>query len=190
MSNVKGHTKVNVTKTMPKSLLFVLAVILVVGGIYLFGGKEAEETISPEQEQGTIQETAQETVPETPQQEIPLQVAPEPGATYHEIFLYAQNDSDLDGIVHFDEQEGKLLITLVLLSAPEGVTQPAHIHSGLCEDLGNIKYPLTFPMDGGSTQTTLDMTLADLLAEAPWAVNVHKSIAEPDVYVSCGGLML
>jgi len=175
---------------MLKSLLFVLAVIFVVGGIYLFGGKEAEETISPEQEQGIAQETTKETVPETPQQEIPQQIAPEPGATYHEIYLYAQNDSGWDGIVHFDEQEGKLLITLVLLSTPEGVTQPAHIHSGSCEDLGSVKYPLIFPVDGGTTQTTLDMTLADLLAEAPWAVNVHKSIAEPDIYVSCGGLML
>jgi hypothetical protein len=171
---------------MSKNLLFALVIIAIGGGIYFFSGGGAEKAPSPEKEQSTAEEITPGAISETPQEEVPQKIDPEPGAIYHEIALSPQNDSGQGGAVIFDEQEGELLVTLTFFSYPTEVTQPAHIHEGSCEDLGSIKYPLVSPIGGGSTETTLDMTLADLLAEAPWAVNIHKSTDESGVSVSCG----
>lgn len=80
-------------------------------------------------------------------------------------------------------------VSLELTGAPSGTRQPAHIHSGTCPGVGGVKYPLTFPVDGKS-ETVLDVSLDQLKTELPLAINVHKSVAEAAVYVSCGNLEL
>ncbi len=91
---------------------------------------------------------------------------------------------------------------------------PAHIHTGTCETLGDVVYPLTdltapdmmgtpmagmdsTPMAGmdsagmgnvvGQSTTTVEASLDDLLA-AEHAINVHLSAEEIDVYIACGDL--
>lgn len=89
------------------------------------------------------------------------------------------------------------------------VAHPAHIHSGTCEELGDVVYPLEdvtdAPLQGtqvaspepkeeglpgdviGRSTTVVDASLEDILAEEH-AVNVHESAENIDVYVACGNV--
>ena len=91
----------------------------------------------------------------------------------------------------------------------ESVPHPAHIHSGTCDELGDVVYPLEdvtgealsgtpgaspepaaegLPGDViARSRTAVDASLDDILAE-PHAVNVHKSAEEIDVYVACANV--
>jgi hypothetical protein len=80
---------------------------------------------------------------------------------------------------------------------------PAHIHNGTCEKLGDVVYLLNdltgdilsgtpaAPISAasgsvvGSSQTDVDASLDDLVA-GEYAINVHKSAQEIDVYIACG----
>jgi hypothetical protein len=86
---------------------------------------------------------------------------------------------------------------------------PAHIHNGTCNNLGDVVYPLNDvsgeflsgtpgatpapPAQGepgdviAQSQTEIDVSLDDLLA-GEYAVNVHKSAEEIDVYIACGNI--
>ncbi|OGL72721.1 hypothetical protein A3F28_03290 [Candidatus Uhrbacteria bacterium RIFCSPHIGHO2_12_FULL_57_11] len=103
------------------------------------------------------------------------------------IVLSEQNDSGESGTSTISEADGKITIRVDLSGAPADVTQPAHIHLGSCADLGAVKYPLVFSVDGAST-TTLEVSLSQLLSALPLAINVHKSGSEAGVYVSCGDI--
>ena len=95
-------------------------------------------------------------------------------------------------------------------SMMQGMHQhPAHIHSGTCDTLGDVVYPLndltapdnmstpmagmaSTPMAGrnmgkvvAQSSTTIDTSLDDLLGE-DYALNVHKSAKKIDVYIACG----
>lgn len=78
---------------------------------------------------------------------------------------------------------------------------PAHIHSGSCNDLGDIVYPLTdialatagevfgaasaVPVE--QSETTIQASLTDILA-APHAVNIHESAGAIQNYIACGDI--
>jgi hypothetical protein len=76
---------------------------------------------------------------------------------------------------------------------------PAHIHSGTCDQLGDVVIPLedvAVPADatheGAETahdvkisQTHVDMPLQDLL-DGDYAINVHLSAEEIGTYIACG----
>ena len=77
---------------------------------------------------------------------------------------------------------------------------PAHIHTGTCDALGGVEYPLTDAgqQDGdqegtnpaviiAESTTTIPASLDDLLAE-PHALNVHLSADDMGTYVACGDL--
>jgi len=114
-----------------------------------------------------------------------------PSATTSEVMvtLSEQNDSGQPGTATLMEVDGKVKVTVKTTGAPAGVAQPAHIHVGACPEVGAVKYPLTSLIDGMS-ETTLDVTLAELKSELPLGINVHKSGAEVKVYISCGDLAL
>lgn len=100
--------------------------------------------------------------------------------------LASQNDSRQAGEAVLTEVEGdKVKVVLSLSGAPTGVAQPAHIHAGACPTPGAVKYPLT-SVTNGASQTELDVTLDELVAQLPLAVNVHKSSTEAGVHVACG----
>lgn len=86
---------------------------------------------------------------------------------------------------------------------------PAHIHDGTCDNLGDVVYPLNdvsgailsstpeatpaSPSDAesgsvvGDSRTEVDVSLDDLTS-GEYAVNVHKSAEEIDVYIACGNV--
>lgn len=124
------------------------------------------------------------TTPTTPESASPSGVISEVTVTLSE-----QKASGESGTATLMEVDGKVKVTLNLTGVPVGVAQPAHIHMGACPDVDEVKYPLTSVMDGMS-ETTLDVTLAQLKSELPLGINVHKSGPEVKVYVSCGDLKL
>jgi len=110
-----------------------------------------------------------------------------PSARTVTVELAELNDSGEAGQATLTAENGKTRVTLNLSGAPENISQPAHIHEGSCPGIGPIKYPLTFPVNGAS-ETLLDVSLEQLLAELPLAINVHKSVEEPQIYVACGDI--
>lgn len=130
------------------------------------------------------------TPPATPPTTTTTEQTASPSAMLDKtITLSEQNDSGESGTATLSEVDGKVKVILKLIGAPKDITQLAHIHVGECPDVGAVKYPLTSPVNGVS-ETMLDATLAQLKAELPLGINVHKSAEEAKVYVSCGDLTL
>jgi hypothetical protein len=104
------------------------------------------------------------------------------------ITLIDENGSGEDGSAQLtDMGDGTTKVELIMLNAPEGAEQPAHIHKGTCTTLDpSPAFPLETVKEGKST-TIVKTTLADLTKEK-YAINVHKSAAEASIYVSCGNL--
>jgi len=108
------------------------------------------------------------------------------------ITLGAENNSGISGKATLEEENGKVKVKLELTSGILGVltpAEPAHIHVGVCPGVGAVKYPLNSVVSGRS-ETTINASLADLKAQLPLAINVHKSAAELGIYVSCGAISL
>ncbi len=111
----------------------------------------------------------------------------ESSMTSRRYILGEQNNSQESGIVYFSENNGKTTVTISLDNFPKDVSQPAHIHFGVCHNPESIAYPLKSVVNGKS-ETVLNMKLRDLLEKLPLAVNVHKSETDAKTYVSCGNL--
>jgi hypothetical protein len=103
------------------------------------------------------------------------------------ITLNEQNGSGQNGTAVITEVNGKAKVIVNLPGKPSQLAQPSHIHVGTCATIGAVKYPLT-NVATGSAQTTLDISLDQLLAQLPLALNVHKSVAEISVYSACGDI--
>lgn len=101
--------------------------------------------------------------------------------------LAAENSSGESGTAVLKEENGKTIVTLNLTGFPKDAVQPTHIHIGACPGVGDVKYPLTNVVNGKSV-TVLSVTLAQLKQQLPLAINVHKSAAEINAYLSCGEL--
>lgn len=101
--------------------------------------------------------------------------------------LEEQNGSGQSGTATLSALgEGKTRVT-IQLSNPGADPQPAHIHPGTCDELDPTP---AFPLDnvaGGMSDTEVDVALDELQANA-FAINVHKSEAEVETYVSCGNV--
>ena len=98
--------------------------------------------------------------------------------------LQEQNDSGITGTVAFTPTtDGKVEVEIEL-DGSEGGPHPAHIHPGSCADLDPVpKWPLRNVVDGKS-KTTIDVDLSELTAQE-YAVNVHDSRENLDLYVAC-----
>ena len=79
-------------------------------------------------------------------------------------------------------------------------SHPAHIHSGSCDQLGDVVVPLddvTYPAgehvgaeSAHAVKTSInvvDMPLQELI-DGDYAINVHQSADEIDVYIACGDI--
>ena len=118
---------------------------------------------------------------------ITVATPPEPAAAEPiNVTLIEQNTSGQSGTATIEEVTGGLKVTLALTGNPAN-TQPAHIHSGSCAELGDAKYTLT-SVSSGASETTLDLTMDELKAGYPLAVNVHKSTEEAGTYYTCGNI--
>jgi hypothetical protein len=106
-----------------------------------------------------------------------------------QIELAEQNASGQSGTATLSPGADATIHVAIELSNPPADPQPAHIHEGTCAELNpEPAFPLTNVM-GGSSETDVEIGLDDLLGGATsYAINVHKSEAEADVYVACGDI--
>ena len=103
---------------------------------------------------------------------------------YHAV---AQNGSGESGTVALKPRGANTDVEIHLLNAPEGVSQPAHIHMGTCKTLDPApKYPLE-PVLDGTSDGVVHVSIATLL-KTPMAVNVHASATNLKTYVACADL--
>jgi hypothetical protein len=101
--------------------------------------------------------------------------------------LVTQNDSGQDGEATLSEVNSDTTRVVLEVSNPPGDPQPAHIHRGSCENLDpQPAYGLENVVDGKST-TEVKVATEDLVGKG-FAVNVHKSADEAQVYVACGDI--
>jgi hypothetical protein len=80
-----------------------------------------------------------------------------------------------------DGDEGTRVV--VELSNPPGPSQPSHVHSGTCDDIGAVVAPLE-SVEGGNAESVVPMSLKEL-QRGDLIVHAHKSEAESKVSVAC-----
>lgn len=155
----------------PKNIIvyLVAAVIIYAGVYYYFFAKNKKAEVTPELASPLVQAPAGEGQGLTGNQMI--------------VELKAQNGSGQDGLVLITEENGKTKVELSTNNT--NGTQPAHIHEGACSAAGKIKWPLKNVVDGNSS-SFIPVTIGELKAFLPLAINVHKSASEAATYVSCG----
>jgi len=132
----------------------------------------------------SMYKTPTEVVPEAM---VTPTVEPETVMVPKTINLTAQSGSGQSGQAVFTDLGGGQTRVVVTLIEDSKVPQPVHIHTGSCPTPGAVRYPLTIVVDGKS-ETVVDAAMSALFGAEAMAVNVHKSVAEASVYVSCGDL--
>lgn len=100
--------------------------------------------------------------------------------------LAQQNGSGESGTATLTQVGGDVQVVISLSGAPS-TAQPAHIHFGVCSDLGGVAYPLTSVTGGQSTTTVKGVTMEQLLSR-PYGINVHESADNLQKYVACGDI--
>jgi hypothetical protein len=103
--------------------------------------------------------------------------------------LAEENESGQSGTATLTPNDDGTFEVAIELSPGGDAPQPAHIHEGMCPDVGDVAIALNDVVDGTSTTENVDFSLEDVLTDSPgYAINVHKSAAESDVYVACGDI--
>ena len=105
--------------------------------------------------------------------------------------ISAQNNSGETGTAILTDENGKTKVSVTITGEPNGATQPSHIHIGACATpgpAGAVKYTLS-PLVNGKAETTIDVSLNELLKNLPLMINYHKSASEITVYTACGDIV-
>ena len=79
----------------------------------------------------------------------------------------------------------QVVVSITPFSDP-AASQLMHIHSGQCPVPGGVVYPLTNVVNGQSTTTIPNVTLATVQTGA-FVINVHNP-SNPGLYTSCGNI--
>ena len=100
--------------------------------------------------------------------------------------LVEQNGSGQAGTATLTPSGDGTTAVAVELDNPPGQPQPAHVHAGTCDDIGDVVAPLESLTDGAS-ESNVPLTLAEL-ERGGLIVHAHKSEAEFDVSVACSAI--
>jgi len=98
--------------------------------------------------------------------------------------MRAENKSGEKGTATLTPQGFGTKVTITLTGEPPGASQPAHIHTGTCQAVGGVVYPLSNVV-GGTSTTFINKPIGVIKMNGA-IVNVHKSAAQITQYVSCG----
>ena len=104
------------------------------------------------------------------------------------INMGAQNGSKQTGTAQIKGVPGGVWVKVSVLNEPKGASEPAHIHQGTCAKLNPAPWRALSNVVNGTSVTTVKGITIDQLKAAHYAINVHKSLKEIKVYVSCGDL--
>jgi hypothetical protein len=164
-------------------IILVLLVAVFGYGYYLNNNKN-----------GTVNINTMDTTTPPPPMTTTETVSPNPSLTESmtkttTVNLDEQNDSGQSGTATLIEENGQTTVTLSLTGGTFTEPQPAHIHMGSCPKPGDVVHPLTNVVNGKSV-TTLNVTMDQLKAQLPLAINVHKSASEMAAYTACGDVKL
>jgi hypothetical protein len=96
--------------------------------------------------------------------------------------------SGQSGTANITSDGDQVIVSIEIDAGPDGEPQPVHIHEGNCRDLGDVAFPLEDVVDGVS-ESTADVSMSELIGN-DYAINVHLSEDQMDVYVACGTLPL
>ena len=99
--------------------------------------------------------------------------------------LSEQAGSGQSGTATFAAQGVKTTVTIEVSNPPAG-RQPSHIHEGTCENPNPQPAFALSNVTDGKAETTVDVSLEELLSDGDYYVNVHKSLAEIETVVACG----
>lgn len=102
--------------------------------------------------------------------------------------LVAQNNSGQNGVATLMPEGDKTKVVIEIPNAPTDVAQPAHIHLGSCDKLDKAPKWNLEAVKGGRSVTMVPVSLDTILKDRT-AINVHKSAAEAQIYVSCGNII-
>jgi hypothetical protein len=102
--------------------------------------------------------------------------------------LEAQNNSGQNGVATLLPEGDKTKVVIEIPNMPAGVAQPAHIHLGSCDKLDKAPKWNLEAVKGGRSVTVVPVSLETILKDRT-AINVHKSAAEAQIYVSCGNII-
>jgi hypothetical protein len=97
--------------------------------------------------------------------------------------LAEQESSGQEGTATFTSLGGGRTRIVLELTNPTDIPQPAHVHDGSCDDLGDPVVALNDVRDGRS-ETEAEMSL-ERLQQGDLVIHAHKSDAEFDVSVAC-----
>ena len=102
------------------------------------------------------------------------------------IKLNELNDSGVSGTATLTPMGDQTKVVLKV----DGATgdHPVHIHFGTCGNLQDIAFPLTNIDKNGISETTVDISLNDLLG-GEYAINAHLSADQISTYVACGEIV-
>ncbi len=159
---------------IPIIIAIVALAVIIAGGGYFYIQNQSKETAKLQEQKKVLMERE---AMEKKEKEAMMG-----SLTYNFI---AQNNSGEAGTVTFSEASKDTTSVVVSLnSASKDVSQPAHIHIGSCKALGIPSHTLTNLVNGKSV-TVLNVSYENLWKEVPFAVNVHKSSAEVNIYTAC-----
>lgn len=100
----------------------------------------------------------------------------------------AMNGSKQDGSASVTQKGKTLSVAVHVFNEPKGASEPAHIHKGTCKKLDPVPYrSLSNVVNGTSNTTVTGLSIAEI-KKGHFAINVHKSLKDLKVYVSCGDL--
>lgn len=172
------------SQTNNNSLLIVaVAVVIFVLGISIILYRNNQRSTVPQINQAaTANNASDQNNQETPsannsdQTGLTVTLNPDPSS-----------GSTQTGTATLTEVDGKVQVSINVSDSGDGVLQPAHIHTGACPNPGKIIYPLN-GVAAGKSETTLDVSMQQLLNQLPLAINIHKSKEQIDVYTACGDI--
>jgi hypothetical protein len=104
--------------------------------------------------------------------------------------LRPQNQSGESGTATLTADGDRTMVVINLESKsakPATEAQPAHIHRGTCADLNVVPALPLEDVRAGESTTTVNAKL-DVLREDGYAINVHKSAQQSEIYVACGDI--
>jgi len=102
------------------------------------------------------------------------------------VTLATQNNSGVSGTATLTSMGAQTQVVVKVTGEPAGASEPDHIHTGTCANLGAVKYPLANVVNG--TSTTMVNVSLDTLTAAAYAINLHQSAANINTYVACGDI--
>jgi Cu/Zn superoxide dismutase len=103
------------------------------------------------------------------------------------VTMNAQNGSGESGTATLTQVGADVQVVLTLKNG-SATPQPAHIHVGACSNIGDVAFPLSNVVNGGSVTVVKGATIDNMLSEKHYSINVHQSADNLGKYVSCGNV--